>query len=221
MASLLDPFGLMKRTLDTLEVSAKVGIRVAAWAGSQLSEALNGMPSRAPLELESSRRPEPVASSPEPLRDKMERLQSRALEQTTKGGQTELFHRILDQIVPDEARILSALSDGSVSPLVNVRGWSRAGILENASLVGRTANLALPLMTPTYVGHLLSLGLLQVGPEEPSLKDDYQILMAESPVLKAIKAGAKGPIPARIEKATVRLSGLGLALWDATSGSNS
>jgi hypothetical protein len=220
MASLLDPFGLMKRTISTLEVSAKAGIRVAAWAGSQLSEALNGTSSRAPLELESPRRPEPVVS-PEPLRDKMERLQSRALEQTTKGGQTELFHRILDQIVPDEARILSALSDGSVSPLVNVRGWSRAGILENASLVGRTANLALPLMTPTYVGHLLSLGLLQVGPEEPSLKDDYQILMAESPVLKAIKAGAKGPIPARIEKATVRLSGLGLALWDATSGSNS
>ena len=78
-----------------------------------------------------------------------------------------------------------------------------------------------PRVLWTYVGHLLSLGLLQVGPEEPSLKDDYQILMAESPVLKAIKAGAKGPIPARIEKATVRLSGLGLALWDATSGSNS
>ena len=99
-----------------------------------------------------------------------------------------------------------------------MRGWSRAGILDNASLIGRTANLALPRMTPTYVGHLLSLGLLQVGPEESSLKDDYQILMAESPVLKAIKAGGRGPIPARIEKGTIRLSTLGAALWESTMG---
>ena len=216
MASLLDPLGLWGRAIDTLQVSAKVGVRVAGWAGSQLAEALNPQPVRRPLELEGGR-PEPTPQ-PMSLREKMEQLQTRALEQTTSGSQTELFHRILDQIVPDEARIIGALSDGSLSPLVHVRGWSRAGMLDNASLIGRTANLALPRMTPTYVGHLLSLGLLQVGPEESSMKDDYQILMAESPVLKAIKAGARGPIPARIEKATIRLSTLGQALWESSMG---
>jgi hypothetical protein len=216
MASLLDPLGLWGRAFDTVQVGAKVGVRVAGWAGAQLVEALNPQQARRPLELENAR-PGPVAR-PMSLREKMEQLQSRALEQTTAGSQTELFHRILDQIVPDEARIIGALSDGSLSPLVHVRGWSRAGILDNASLIGRTANLALPRMTPTYVGHLLSLGLLQVGPEESSLKDDYQILMAESPVLKAIKAGGRGPIPARIEKGTIRLSTLGAALWESTMG---
>jgi len=217
MASLLDPLGLWGRARDTLQVGAKVGVRVASWAGSQVADALNPQQVRRPLELESPR-PEP-AQRPMSLREKMEQLQSRALEQTTAGGQSELFHRILDQIVPDEARIIGALSDGSLSPLIHVRGWSRAGVLDNASLIGRTANLALPRLTPTYVGHLLSLGLLQVGPEENSLKDDYQILMAESPVLKAIKAGARGPIPARIEKGTIRLSSLGVALWESTMGS--
>jgi hypothetical protein len=216
MASLLDPLGLWGRAFDTVQVGAKVGVRVAGWAGAQLVEALNPQPARRALELEGAR-PEPAAR-PVSLREKMEQLQSRALEQTTAGSQTELFHRILDQIVPDEARIIGALSDGSFSPLVHVRGWSRAGILDNASLIGRTANLALPRMTPTYVGHLLSLGLLQVGPEESSLKDDYQILMAEGPVLKAIKAGSRGPIPARIEKGTIRLSTLGAALWESTMG---
>lgn len=200
MPSLLDPFGLWK-----------VGFRIAGWAGTQVQHAL--VPQRPPLALEAGSS-QPVAS----LGEKMRMLQTRALEQSTGSSRNELFHRILDQIVPDEARILGALSDGSVSAHVNVRGWSRAGLLENAALVGRTANLALPDMTPTYVGHLLSLGLLEVGAEDSALKDEYQILMAESPVLKAIKAGARGPIPARIEKGVVRLSSLGLALWDATAG---
>jgi hypothetical protein len=114
MASLLDPLGLWGRAFDTVQVGAKVGVRVAGWAGTHLVEALNPQQARRPLELEDAR-PEPVAR-PMSLREKMEQLQSRALEQTTAGSQTELFHRILDQIVPDEARIIGALSDGSFSP---------------------------------------------------------------------------------------------------------
>ena len=34
-------------------------------------------------------------------------------------------------------------------------------------------------MVPTYVSHLLSLRLVEIGPEDPDLKDDYEILMAE------------------------------------------
>ena len=150
-------------------------------------------------------------------------LLARALEQSTSAGKDELFHRILDQIVPDEARIISALSDGSASPLVSVHALSRAGMLgealiENASLVGRTANVALPALTPTYVGHLLALGLLETGPEDSDLKDEYQILQADNAVLKAITSGSRGPLPARVERRTVRLSALGQSLWSASMG---
>ena len=73
--------------------------------------------------------------------------------------------------MPDEARIISALSDGSASPLLNVYARTRAGwgevVLENMSLIGKTANLALPQLTPMYVSHLLSLGLVESGPETP------------------------------------------------------
>ena len=153
----------------------------------------------------------------------MTELLARALEQSTSAGKDELFHRILDQIVPDEARIISALSDGSASPLVSVHALSRAGLLgealiENASLVGRTANVALPALTPTYVGHLLALGLLETGPEDSDLKDEYQILLADSAVLGAIKTGSRGPLPARVERRTVRLSALGQSLWAASMG---
>ncbi|MCW2787638.1 MAG: hypothetical protein JWP74_4155 [Marmoricola sp.] len=160
------------------------------------------------------------------LDTKMRALLTRALEQSTVSGQTELFHRILDQLVPDEARILGALSDGSASPMVSVHALNRAGLLgealiENASLVGRTANVALPQLTPTYVGHLISLGLLEPGAEDEHLKDDYQILMADTDVLAAIRRGSLGPVPARVEKRTVRLSTLGHSLWTASMGDDS
>lgn len=62
------------------------------------------------------------------LRTKMARLLDRSLEQSTCETQLEVYDRIVDQLVADEARILRALSDGTTSPLVNVysqaRWWS-------------------------------------------------------------------------------------------------
>jgi hypothetical protein len=208
VSSALDPFGLVSATVGAVKTVA--GAFVDGWTGG------------------TSKPQPPVVRAVEPRADtaletKMTDLLARALGQSTTAGQDELFHRILDQIVPDEARIISALSDGSASPLVSVHALSRAGLLgealiENASLVGRTANVALPSLTPTYVGHLLALGLLETGPEDDSLKDEYQILMADSDVLRSIRTGSRGPLPARVEKRTVRLSALGQSLWAASMG---
>ncbi|HZQ30916.1 MAG TPA: Abi-alpha family protein [Mycobacterium sp.] len=167
----------------------------------------------------------PAASELPPadsLGSKMRNLLDRALDQSTKGSKVELFHHILDQLVADEARIIGALSDGSASPMVNVYDWTRRrtpgrAVLENASLVGRTANVALPEMVPAYVSHLLSLGLVEVGPEDPDLKDDYEVLMAETSVLRAIKNASRGPLAAKVDKLTLTLSGLGHSLWEATT----
>jgi hypothetical protein len=168
-------------------------------------------------------RPSPAGQEPatDALGSKMRGLLDRALDNSTTSSQMELFHHILDQLVADEARIVSALSDGSSSPLVSVHDWTRRrvqgrAVLENASLVGRTANVALPDMVPSYVSHLLSLGLVEIGPEDPDLKDDYEVLMAESSVLAAIKTASRGPLAAKVDKYTLTLSGLGQALWAAT-----
>jgi hypothetical protein len=162
-----------------------------------------------------------TSQRPDELSEKMRELLDRALDQSTSSSQVELFNHILDQLVADEARIIGALSDGSSSPLVNVYDWTRRrtpgrAVLENASLIGRTANVALPAMVPTYVSHLLSLGLVDVGPEDEDLKDDYEVLMAESAVLNAIKNASRGPLTAKVDKFTLTLSGLGQALWEAT-----
>ncbi|WP_196808143.1 Abi-alpha family protein [Mycobacterium sp. URHD0025] len=211
-----DPFGIADRALD----AAKTSMKLAAWGEEQLATLVKNR-----LEaIESTPRPVPTATPEEPtahsLNTKMDRLLDRALDQSTTGSQVELYHRLLDQLVADEARIIGALSEGAASPLVNVYTWTRArtpgqAVLENACLIGRTANVALPAMVPQYVGHLLSLGLVETGPEDPSQKADYEVLMAEPMVLKAVKSASRGPLTARVEKLTLTLSGLGRGLWEA------
>lgn len=207
-----DPFGIADRALD----AAKVGFKLATWGEEQLATMVKNRLEQ----LDSAPRTLPSADpdAPESLNTKMGKLLDRALDQSTAGSQVELFHRLLDQLVADEARIVGALSDGSASPLVHVYSRSRntgQPVLENACLIGRTANVALPNMVPQYVGHLLSLGLVEIGPEDPAKKADYEILMAEPMVLRAIKGASRGPLTARVEKQTLGLSGLGRGLWEA------
>lgn len=222
MASLLDPFGLLPRAGQAVQL----GFKVVGWAERQAMTALRTrLEAAAPMELTAGRASagDPAAGS---MQSKMTSLLDRALSQSSSASRQMLFEKLLDQIVPDEARILGALSDGSTSPLLHVYARNRAGlvgevILENASLIGKTANLGLPQLTPTYVSHLLSLGLLETGPEDAALKAEYEILAADTMVLRAIKRASRGPIPARIDKYTLRLSGLGKELWAATMGEGS
>jgi hypothetical protein len=216
VVSLPDPFGLVALA----EQSVRIGGRVANWGERQFFDYLRSR-------MDAATPPPPIQSPAEVsegLDTKLHALLDRAIEQSTSSSRQELFHKILDQIVPDEARIVGALSDGSASPLLHVYARTRAGlvgevVLENMSLIGKTANLALPHLTPMYVSHLLSLGLVESGPEDDAMKDEYEILAADTAVLRAVKNASRGPIPARVEKYTLRLSGLGLELWAAATAS--
>lgn len=201
-----------------LKGAVRGGLSVASWGEKQALGLL-----RARLEAT-----KPVVDTPEPrldvetmLHTKMSHLLSRAVDQSSMSSRLELFHKTIDRIVPDEARIISALSDGLVEPLINVYARTRGGlagelILENMSLVGRSANLALPALTPVYVGHLMAMGLVESGPENLELKDQYEILAADPSVLRAIKNGSRGPLPARVEKRVLKISDFGRELWDTT-----
>jgi hypothetical protein len=220
MASLFDP----SRLIDLAQETVQNGIKAASWSERQIFKALrSGMEATPQVALTAlPPLPPPPDEIIESLDAKMHGLLGRAIEQSTTASRQELFHKILDQIVPDEARIISALSDGSSSPLLHVYSRTLAGlvgevVLENMSLIGKTANLTLPHLTPMYVSHLLSLGLVESGPEDSAMKDEYEILAADPAVLRAIKNAGRGPIPGRMEKYTLRLSGLGLELWAAAS----
>src|ERR1700753_3768400 len=213
MASLFNPAGLV----DLAEQTVRAYIKTASWGERQVFGLIrSGMhlstvavPALPQSEAEIEERSDDDVDS---LDAKMHGLLDRAVGQNTASSRQELFHKIFHQI----------LADGATSPLLNVYARTRAGlgvevVLENMSLIGKTANLALPQLTPMYVSHLLSLGLVESGPEDSDMKDEYEILAADTAVLQAIKTASRGPIPARIEKYTLQLSGLGLELWAAAS----
>lgn len=205
----------------------RLGRRVAGWAERQalgaLRSRLEGTASaREPLAL-AAPTPAPAPEKPvETLQTKLSGLLDQALELGSVESRNALFAKLLDQIVPDEARILGALSDGSSSPVLQVYSRTRGGlvrgmVLENASLIGKTANIGLPHLTPMYVTHLLALGLVELGPEDVSLKEEYEILGADNAVLRAVRTASRGPIPAGIDRQTLLLSELGRELWRAAT----
>jgi hypothetical protein len=149
-------------------------------------------------------------------RDLMASLLERSLGQDALASKVDWFSAVLSQLVPDEARIIAALAEGSErTPLLHVLPRSGHGrLLENASLIGRTAALTLPAMTPIYVTHLRSLGLVDTGPEDERNPKGYELLLADKAVRMALKEGEMGKLPARVLKRTLVLTERGVELWE-------
>jgi hypothetical protein len=161
-------------------------------------------------------RDRPVPALPE----RMQLLLRRSMDQTPSDSQRSLFEHVLGELVPDEARILAALADGSRYALIDVAAAGRRGttrpVLQNASSVGRAAGVAVPALVPTYVTHLLALGLAETDREHPGLEDEYEILLTETDVQSARDEGARaGRRSARIVRRTLRISALGREFWAA------
>lgn len=167
--------------------------------------------------------PAPAATPPpttrtEPLRATMAELLLRSMEQTAQRAREYLYLALLRLLVPDEARILAALADGSAYPVVHVD--CRTGVagterlLSNASTVGRAAGAADLAAVPRYLGRLLHLGLVELGDVDPDLSVAYDILLTDGSVRTAEEAARTRGRP-RIVRRTVVLSPLGRELWDA------
>lgn len=162
----------------------------------------------------SSRQLTTAAANP---RDLMAALLERSVVQDAAESRGDWFTAVLRQLVPDEARIIAALAEGEVPPLLHVLPRSGHGrILENASIIGRTAALTLPHMTPVYVTHLRALGLVDTGPEDESNPKGYELLLADKGVRNALKEGEMGKLPARVLRRTLVLTERGRELWEHT-----
>jgi hypothetical protein len=150
----------------------------------------------------------------------MQALLARSLVQNTATSRSELYVSLLRQLVPDEARIVATLAEAPPSPLVHV--YPRGGgepLIENASLIGRTASVTVPSLTPRYVTHLRDLGLVTIGPAAKENDYGYELLLADADVRRALKHGQLGKLPARVVRKSVTLSALGGELWRACTPS--
>jgi len=160
----------------------------------------------------------PPSGQTEPLRAAMAELLLRSMEQTAHRAREYYYLSLLRQLVPDEARILSALADGTTFPAVHVDIRTRVAnterLLSNASIVGRTAGVADLPAVPRYVTRLLSLDLVELRDADPEQSVSYEILLSDSTV-RAAEEEARTRGRARIVRHTLAMSALGRTLWGA------
>lgn len=155
-----------------------------------------------------------------PLRSAMGELLERSVTGNRTSSREYLYGTIVSQLVPDEARILAALSDRTVHAAGDVvAGRGRRGqhvVLANASTVGRSVGVGTPDNTPTYLTRLHTFGLVDFGPEESRLETQYEALGADDTVRRArdsaesARSGA-----ARLVRKTVLMSEFGREFWAA------
>lgn len=155
---------------------------------------------------------------PESPVPQISQLLERALEQTRPEGLKSLLSFIAGQLLPDEARLLAAMSDSEGYPVIHVeitaRGRSAAHKVATVSTLGRAAGISVPDSLPFYLAHLGSLGLVETAGEQPHNEDRYGMLEAEEAVRSALKeAKPLGRRAAKVIRASVRLTEFGQAVW--------
>ena len=162
-----------------------------------------------------------------PLRSAMSELLERSVEASRSDTREYLFGTIISQLVPDEARILAALSPSTVFAAADlVQRSRRAGqrvLVAHASTVGRSAGVVTPDNTPTYLARLLGFGLIEFGPEDESLDVQYDLLSTENVLTDAKRRAEHGKQGGAVKlvRKTVRMSALGQEFWAASDPSSS
>lgn len=137
-----------------------------------------------------------------------------------KAGRSnvELHLRILRSLLPDEARILATMASGERYPLLHLEARGQGGpcpILANACTVGRIAAIHQQNAVCVYIGHLRNLGLVDEGPREDALSDQYALIRNEDYVMRAIEQSRFGPRSVMEMRRTLHISPLGSELWTA------
>lgn len=163
----------------------------------------------------------PAAPGPHEAGRLLQALLRASSDQTRDDALAAWHVRVLKSLVPDEARILSALSDGSVFPVVHVVVSVRLGtggtrpVLENVSNVGKLAGVLAPELTSSYIQHLRGFGLVTIEAEDEAQALQYELLSTHALVRATLDKLAADDRKGQVVRRSLRLSEIGAALWKA------
>ncbi len=106
------------------------------------------------------------------------------------------YARILDELAPDEARILRLLALEGAQPAVDVRtfhliGLGSASLAEGLTMIGQEAGVRHLDRVAPYLDNLNRLGLIWFSKEPIEDPIRYQVLEAQPEVLSALKSSGR------------------------------
>lgn len=136
-------------------------------------------------------------TSTEDLRARGAELLRRSADVHFVDGTHPAYERILDELTPDEARILRLLVTEGPQPVVDVRTNRPLGIgselIESGlSMIGRQAGVRRLPRTNAYLNNLFRLGLVWFSPEEVD-PARYQVVEVQPEVQEAMTRAGRAP----------------------------
>lgn len=126
------------------------------------------------------------------LREKGERLLQRSRDVWNEEHGHPAYARILDEIAPDEARILVLLLRGGPQPSVDVRTGGPIGMVSSQliagglNMIGPRAGVRFLEDVHAYLNNLNRLGLVWFSREQLEDPHEYQVVEAQPDVLSAM-----------------------------------
>lgn len=133
-----------------------------------------------------------VASRPSSLRERGTELLMRSRDVWSQDSGHPAYDRILDDLAPDEARVLVMLLRDGPQPSVDVRTGGPIGMVSShliapgLNMVGARAGLRYLDQVPSYLNNLFRLGLVWFSREPVRDHMEYQVLEAQPDVLAAM-----------------------------------
>ena len=190
-------------TLDDItgvaRLAARTYVRTAEWALRGALGAVGLDPPRPdpPRPQPPSGRPPDAAPAPvsrEPtLYERGQELLRRSADVRDDQDVHPAFARILDELLPDEARCLRLLDTGP-QPAVDVRAGAlplnatTELVAPGLTMIGAEAGCRHPERVPIYLNNLYRLGLIWFSREPVPDQARYQVLEAQPEVVEALRA---------------------------------
>ncbi|MEA2449723.1 MAG: hypothetical protein QOG63_1655 [Thermoleophilaceae bacterium] len=139
---------------------------------------------------------EPDDLSVDELRERGAELLRKSADVHRKEGTHPAFSRVLENLAPDEARILRLLAVEGPQPSVDIRTSPPLGIgsemvSSGMNMIGMAAGCRDPDRVHAYLGNLYRLGLLWFSREEMEDQGAYHVLEAQPEVQVAMSEGGR------------------------------
>ena len=151
------------------------------------------------------------------LRERGERLLQRSRDVWSDEASHPAYARILEDLAPDEARILLVLFHNGPQPSIDVRTGGPVGLVSSAliaegmSMIGPRAGCRHLDEVPAYLGNLVRLGLIRFSTEQLEDPMEYPVVEAQPEVLAAMHS-VRFP---KVVRRSIRLTPFGIGFCRA------
>ncbi len=204
--------GLARLAASAWWHAAERGAGITLELGSRVVRGALGSPAATADRDAGAAAAEPGAD-PEPsrtaLRERGEALLARSADVSPDEELHPAYARILDNLSPDEARILRLLATRGPQPAIDVRrGLPLVSelVAPGLNMIGAEAGCRRPDRVPAYLDNLNRLGLIWFSRETLRDIDAYQVLEAQPDALEAMRRAGR---TARTVRRSIHLTRFG------------